>query len=200
MTDSWDWEERYAGSPELFGELPSPLLVEQQHLLTTGGKALAVGDGEGRNGLWLAERGLEVLSVDISPTALARARRDARRRGVSLEAREVDILTWDWPENAFDVVVYIFVHLPADERRRVHRAMIRSLRPGGHLMLECFHVEQLQRDTDGPPYRDLLYTEPELTRDFGDMQILKLQPVETEVRMNGEYLGPGAAIHLVARK
>lgn len=201
MDNSWDWEQRYAASTDLFGASPpSPLLVAHRHLLTPGSAALAVGDGEGRNGVWLAAQGLEVLSVDISPTALARARALARAQGLALEAREVDILEWDWPVAAFDLVVYIFVHLPEGERRRVHRAMAAALRPGGYLMLECFHRDQLDRDTGGPPYPELLYSEEELRQDFADMEILRLRQVETEVRKEGEYLGQGAAVHLVGRK
>lgn len=103
------WDERYAQKAYLFGEQPNAFLARQRHRLQSRVRALAVADGEGRNGVWLAEQGLEVVSVDGSPVAQLKARRLAKRRGVELTLELADLSTWTWPEQAFDAVAGIFI-------------------------------------------------------------------------------------------
>ena len=94
MSEFARWETRFAGPEYVFGTAPNEFLRAQAHLLPARGKALAVADGEGRNGVWLAEQGLDVLSVDFSPTAQAKAKALAKARGVALRTEEVDLVTW----------------------------------------------------------------------------------------------------------
>src|SRR5271165_6260566 len=111
------WEKRYAAPDYLYGTEPNAFLKAQAGLLPKTGKALAVADGEGRNGVWLAEQGLDVLSVDFSPTALAKAQALARLRGVTMRTMQADIVAWEWPNAEFDVVVGIFFQFVAPPER-----------------------------------------------------------------------------------
>lgn len=194
------WDDRYAATPNLFGDAPSPLLLEFRHLLSPGTRSLAVGDGEGRNGVWLAQQGLEVLSIDLSAVALGRARARAAARGVSLRTLCMDALEWDWPQAAFDLVTLVFVHLPAVQKTRLHQAIIRTLMPGGLCLLECFHRDQVACASGGPADPDLLYTLDMIAQDFSGFEIMKLARVETDVVLGGEPQGKGVAVHFVARK
>jgi SAM-dependent methyltransferase len=195
-----DWDSRYAATTKLFGDSPSPLLLEHRDLLRPGMEALAIGDGEGRNGVWLAAQGLHVLSVDLSPRALARARARAEGLQVELATLCVDVVEWGWPRAAFDLVACIFVHFPPATRPRVHRAIIDALKPGGLLMLEAFHRDQAARGTGGPSDPDMLYTLHELEESFADCLILSLEQTETDVEVDGRCSGRGAVVHLLARK
>lgn len=197
---STQWDERYSASDNLFGDKPSPLLLKHRSLLHPGMEVLAIGDGEGRNGVWLAEQGLHVLSVDISPVALARAEARAADRGVEVATLCVDVLEWDWPIAAFDLVVCVFVHFPQQTRPLVHRAMQHALKPGGLLMLEAFHRDQIGLDSGGPSDPSLLYTLHELEHAFVDCRILTLEQCETDVEIDGICQGKGAVVHLVARR
>ena len=199
MKDSQDWEQRYQAVDRLFDDEASDLLQSNESLLQPGMQALALGDGEGRNGVWLAGRRLDVMSVDISPTALARAQSRARQQGVSLQTRCADILTWQWPVSAYDLITCIFVHLPGTDRRLLHRRLQGALKPRGLVMIEGFHRRQLQRDSGGPRDADLLYDEDSLTEDFAGYDILLLEQRETEVRLAGQYQGHGCVIHFIAR-
>lgn len=195
-----DWEASYTAVDNLFGARPSTLLQSCAHLLAAGQKALAVGDGEGRNGVWLAEQGLEVLSVDLSPTALKRARDLARQRGVDIETLCADLCQWHWPEEAFDVVALIFVHFPPPLRRNLHHHMSAALKPGGLVIIEAFHVTQLQFDTGGPDDPAMLYHEDLLLEDFSGLEVLKNDKAITEVVKAGEPAGEGMAMRFVARR
>ncbi|MQX38511.1 class I SAM-dependent methyltransferase [Roseospira navarrensis] len=134
------WDDRYAASPRhLYGVEPSAFLTRQRHRLDRRQSVLAVADGEGRNGVWLAGQGLKVHAVDGSAVGLQKAMRLALDRGVNLRTTCADLTDWAWPEGVYDAAVCIFLHLRPEHRRDVHRAMARALRPGGVLILEAFH-------------------------------------------------------------
>ena len=88
------WNERFSSADYLFGTAPNAFLTRQEHLLRQGLRALAIADGEGRNGVWLAERGLDVLSIDFSPVALEKARQLAAHRAVALKTQLADLEHW----------------------------------------------------------------------------------------------------------
>src|SRR4029077_7771871 len=103
------WERRFSVPDYVFGTEPNAFLRSQAHMLPKFGAALAVADGEGRNGVWLAERGLDVLSIDWSPTALAKAQALAARRGVALRTEQVDLVRWQWAVAQFEVVAGVLL-------------------------------------------------------------------------------------------
>ena len=107
MSELARWEARFAAPGYHFGTEPNAFLKSQAHLLKPGQTALSIADGEGRNGVFLAEQGLDVLTMDFSPTALAKARALAKERGVTIRAEQADLDTWPWPIAAFDVVAAI---------------------------------------------------------------------------------------------
>ena len=108
--------------------------------------ALAPGDGEGRNGVWLAARGLEVDTPHLSTLGVAKARQLADERGVSIDAIEADALQWDWPEARSDVVALVFLHLVEADRRALHPGASRALKPGGLVVLEAFRPSRSAPD------------------------------------------------------
>ena len=89
------WQARFSEPGYAFGKEPNYFLTSCAQLLPRSGLALAMADGEGRNGIWLAEQGLEVLSIDFSPLAQAKARALAAERGVKVNFEIVDAHTWE---------------------------------------------------------------------------------------------------------
>jgi hypothetical protein len=195
-----DWEQRYAAAQRLFGDSPSELLVNERQRLRPGQRALAVGDGEGRNGIWLAEQGLRVTALDLSPTAQRRAAVRAAQRGVAVELVCTDLFQWNWPSERFDVITCIFVHLPPAPRRRLYELMWQAACPGGLIFIEAYHRDQAGRDTAGPQDPALLAEETELRDTFAAADILRLQRTTTDIFSDGEHRGHGDVIHFVARR
>jgi cyclopropane fatty-acyl-phospholipid synthase-like methyltransferase len=195
------WDERYAAEGYLFGTAPNAFLASQRHLLKPGQSALAVADGEGRNGIWLAQQGLDVLSVDISPVALEKAKKLAQDAGVPLRTELADLREWEWGENRFDVIAAIFIQFatPA-ERTIIHRAMRRALKPVGLLILQGYTPKQLEFKTGGPPDIDKLYTAQTLREDFAGMEILHLHEHEEVICEGTAHCGMSALVDMVARK
>ena len=195
------WDERYAQEGYVFGEQPNAFLARQKHRLQSRVRALAVADGEGRNGVWLAEQGLEVVSLDGSPVAQDKARRLAERRGVQLTFELADLSAWIWPEREFDVVAAIFIQFAGPElRTRMFEGMRRALKPGGLLLLEGYRPEQIAYATGGPSAVENLYTEAMLREAFADLQILELSAYDAVIEEGAGHSGRSALIDLVARQ
>ena len=162
-------------------------------------------DGEGRNSVWLAEQGLNVTAVEISPIAVAKARKLAAGRGVQVNFIVADLLAPDWPpaalESAFDWVVGIFIQFAgASERPRQFAAMQRATRAGGHILLQGYTPRQLEYKTGGPPMVENLYTPEILRAAFADWTIGELVEYESDIAEGSGHRGRSALIGMVARK
>jgi cyclopropane fatty-acyl-phospholipid synthase-like methyltransferase len=188
MSELERWEARYAEPGYLFGTEPNAFLKSKAHLLKPGQKALAVADGEGRNGVFLAELGLDVLAIDISPKALEKSSALARERGVTLRTERTNLATWSWPAAAFDVIVAIFIQFsPPKEREEIFAKIKRALKPGGLLLLEGYRPEQL-------------YTRALLEQEFAGFSSLEIEEHDSVVSEGSRHVGMAALIDLVGRK
>jgi len=200
-TDFDRWQARYAVDDYVFGREPNAFLKANAHLLQAGQKALAIADGEGRNGVFLAGQGLDVLSVDFSPNAQEKARKLAAARGVVLRVEQVDIINWDWPAAAFDVIAAIFFQFagPVD-RVKIFAGIKRALKPGGLLLLEGYRPKQLEYKTGGPSQAENLYTRELLQAAFGDFASIDIREYDAEIQEGPGHAGLSALIDVVGRK
>lgn len=195
------WDERYATDDYLFGTAPNACLLAQRHLLMPGMSCLAVADGEGRNGVWLAEQGLQVLAVDASVVAQEKAKKLAAQRGVQLQFELADLAQWEWGENKYDVVAAIFIQFAPPKLREQMFANIKCcLKPGGLLLLQGYTPRQLEYGTGGPPSAENMYTEALLRDAFSDMQWLHFAEHDDVIHEGAGHHGMSALIDLVARK
>nr|WP_237182271.1 class I SAM-dependent methyltransferase [Roseomonas marmotae] len=157
----------------MFGQAPNRYLESLAPRLPRQGEALALGDGEGRNGVWLAQRGLRVTAVDWSAAGLARAGELAAARGVTLATEAADLTRWPWPEARYDLIAWIFLHLPPEDRAAVVAGALRALAPGGLLVLECFSPAQQGRPSGGPKDAALLWTRGLAEAAFAPLEVLE---------------------------
>jgi SAM-dependent methyltransferase len=201
MSELARWNERFSAPGYHFGKAPNAFLESQAHLLRRGQTALSIADGEGRNGVFLAEQGLDVLSIDFSPPALAKARELAASRGVALATEQADVLNWTWPVARFDVIAAIFIQFAgAEERPRIFSGIRQALRPGGLLLMQGYRPEQLAYATGGPKQVGNLYTRALLEEAFSDFASLDIREHDDVIREGDAHCGMSALIDLVARK
>jgi SAM-dependent methyltransferase len=195
------WQERFSTPDYAFGKRPNEFLVRCRPLLPPAGKVLAVADGEGRNGVWLARQGLDVLSLDFSPAAQAKARALAAEHRVAVTFVEADVHAWPYPEDAFDVVAEIFTQFSTPpERERKWTGMRRALKRGGLLIVQGYTPKQLDHGTGGPKQIEQLYTRDMLMRAFGDLTDVSIIEEERELHEGPAHSGMSAIIGLTARK
>lgn len=195
------WNERYASSDYVFGESPNEFVCASASHLATGQSVLCVADGEGRNSVWLAERGLQVTAFDFASNAVDKARRLAQQRNVSVDFHVADIETWPFESARYDAVVAIFIQfLGPKARDDVFARMQSAVKSGGLFLLEGYRPEQLQYRTGGPGAIENLYTREWIEHAFADWQILSLREYDAVLSEGTRHSGMSALIDVVARK
>jgi cyclopropane fatty-acyl-phospholipid synthase-like methyltransferase len=195
------WDTRFAQPDYVFGTAPNAFLAAQRPRLKPGQKALALADGEGRNGVWLAQQGLDVLSVDFSPAAQDKARRLAAQSGVAIRTELADLTRRAWESDTFDIAAAIMIQFSrSPERETIFAGMKRALKRGGLVILQGYRPEQVALKTGGPPTAENMYTEEMLRREFGDMRILHLRAHDDTIAEGAGHHGMSALIDMVAEK
>jgi len=200
LSDAAAWDARYAGAGHAFGTAPNRHLEAQAPRLRPGMRALALGDGEGRNGVWLAERGLEVTAVDWSAAGLAKAGALAASRGVALRTVAADLTAWDPPRGAFDLVAWIFVHLPPADRALVAGRAAAALAPGGLLVLEGFTPAQEGRRSGGPRDPSLLLSAALVRHHFAGLELLECLEGTVRLDEGPKHQGEAEVVRAVLRQ
>ena len=193
------WDERYSGETYAYGTEPNDFLIEMSGQLPTG-KILCLGEGEGRNAVWLAQQGHEVTAVDASSVGLKKAQRLANSRGVQIKTVHADLSTFVVDSGTWDGVVSIFCHLPPGLRADVHRRCVAGLRPGGVMLLEAYTPRQLDYATGGPPTVELMMDSETLRIELAGLEFLHLRECERGIHEGPFHDGIGAVVQAVARK
>jgi SAM-dependent methyltransferase len=190
------WDERYAGEDYVYGTEPNAFLAGALRGLAPG-RALCLGEGEGRNAVHLAGLGHAVLAVDASAVGLAKAERLARSRGVVVETRVSDLADLEIAAGSWDLVVSIFCHVPAALRRELHRRVVAGLRPGGRFILEAYTPRQLEFRTGGPPVAELMMDLEDLRIELAGLALVHAVELEREVLEGRLHVGRGAVVQVV---
>lgn len=191
------WDERYGTEELIWKAEPNRFLVEELNALVPG-KALDVACGEGRNAVWLASKGWRVTGADFSRAGLAKAQRLATDRGVEVTWVEADVVEWRPPAASFDLVVVMYLHLPAEQRRRALAHAAAALVPGGVLLVVGHDTSNLLKGTGGPQDPAVLFTPEEIVEDLSGLQIERAAQVErTVVSDTGEATAIDALVRAV---
>ncbi|HMP89822.1 MAG TPA: class I SAM-dependent methyltransferase [Kiritimatiellia bacterium] len=197
--DATLWDQRFSHPEPAYGDQPSLFLVEHAHLFKPDQRVFVPADGEGRNGLWLARRGLDVTCVDLSAIGLNKIQSTADREQLRVQTLRKDLFTWDWPKARYDHIVAVYFHMTPEHRKRIHRAMCDALVPGGYIFLEAFHKDQFGLKSGGPRDPSMLFDQEMLRDDFGQMKIEVLQRVEIRLKEGRLHQGPAVLMRMLAR-
>jgi SAM-dependent methyltransferase len=200
MTEQNKWDQRYGEAGFAYGTEPNDFLAASLHQLPPKGTILCLGDGEGRNSVFLAQHGHTVTAVDSSSVGLEKARALAAERGVTITTCFADLTDYQLPENTYDAIISIFCHLPPHIRRQLHDRIPSSLRKGGVFLLEGYTPRQLDHGTGGPPIRELLMEIDELRRELQQLDIIHGTEQEREIYEGRLHTGLGSVAQLIAIK
>lgn len=200
MSTANPWDSRYAGEAFMYGTAPNDFLREQVALLPAGGKVLCLAEGEGRNAVFLAERGFVVTGVDGSKVGLEKAQKLAAQHRVKLETIVADLREFDLGTAKWGAIVSIWCHVPPDLRAGLHPKIVAALEPGGVLLLEHYHPKQLGYGTGGPPDAKLLVTRADLERDFASLNVLHAFEGERDIHEGAGHAGKSFVTQFIARR
>ena len=195
------WNQRFSKDGYVFGTEPNEWLARQASVWPQGSRILCVADGEGRNSVWLARQGYQVDAFDISEVGVAKARRLAQEQQVQVDYAVAGCDDYAWQNDRYDGIAAIFVQF-ADPalRTRLFDRMVRSLKPGGTLILAGYTPKQLDYGTGGPSILSHLYTPEMLRQAFATLHIQVLQEYEAELAEGDGHRGQSALIGLVASR
>jgi len=193
------WNARYSEDEYVYGVAPNQFFADQIEKFSKG-KVLLPAEGQGRNAVFAANLGWEVFAFDFSPKAREKALVLAEAEKVEIHYDLMDYDNLHLPEGEYDLAALIYAHMSPEQRPRVHREVVKALKPGGRLILEGFHKNQLGKDSGGPKSLDMLFNEKELEEDFAGMEIIILEAKEVELDEGPYHRGIASVIRLVARK
>jgi len=195
----YPWDERYGREGWAFGTEPNDFLRQEAHRIPPG-RVLCLGEGEGRNAVFLAELGYEVIGVDKSQVGMDKAQDLARQQGVSIETVVSSIEEFDLAGGEWQGIISVFFHLVPDLRKRVFKSVAQGLAPGGILILEGFTPRQMAYDTGGPSDPARLLDLSILEEDLPGLEFLFAQETERDVLEGRLHTGRASVVQLVARR
>jgi len=160
------WDDRYRTPGFAYGTAPNDFLVEVEPMVPRQARILSLAEGEGRNAVWLAQQGHDLLAVDGSSVGLEKARGLASERGVSIQTVVADLKDFAIELAAFDAIVSIWAHVPPSLRVSLHARCVAGLKPGGLFVLEAYAPSQATRLSGGPKDPSLCMTTATLTAEL----------------------------------
>lgn len=196
------WDERYAEDGFAFGTEPNDFLREVADSLPVG-RTLCLGDGEGRNGVFLAQLGHHVVTVDLSPVGVVKARRLAADRKVEIDARVADLDGFDLGHDDWDCIVSVFCHLPRTLRHAVHSAIPGALRRGGCFVFEAYRAANIGRGVGGPQNAEMTVELEDVLGDLGVAAGLTIEigrEIERDIVEGKYHNGLSATTQVLARR
>lgn len=199
------WDQRYSAREYAYGIEPNEFFRNQLIKLELKGKILLPGEGEGRNGVYAAKKGLEVLAVDQSEAGRNKALALAQRENVHIQYQVGDFSRMDFGNKIFDVAAMIFVHFPPDIVSACHRKIIDMVRPGGYIILEGFSKNNLKLREEnpkvgGPGDINMLYSVEEIRESFPDFDIIQLEEKQVDLGEGQFHVGLASVVRFVGRK
>ena len=164
--DQTRWDQHYNIEEFLFGTEPIRFLEENIRLLGRG-KALDLAMGEGRNGVYLAIHGFDVLGLDISPVGLSKAHYLAEYHNVKIKTQVVDLENYQLEKNTYDLILCTYYM-----QRDLFEQMKESIKPGGMILIETYNIDYLRYANFSRKY---LLDHNELLKIFKDFKIIRYQ-------------------------
>lgn len=168
------WDERYSAAQYVYGKEPNDYFASELNKCEPG-RILMPGEGEGRNAVHAARSGWKVDAFDQSPVGREKALAFASEEGVRINYTLSTLEAFPFPANHYDAIGLIFFHAHAPDRRYLHTQAVSAIKPGGTVILEAFHKDQLGKNTGGPGVGEMLFDEDMLLADFAELQPLVLE-------------------------
>lgn len=198
------WDERFSSEEYIYGEEPNEYVKEQLTKLKPG-RILFAAEGEGRNAVFAATKGWEVVAFDPSEAGKMKALQLAASKGVSIDYDVTDVANADYPLESFDALVLIYAHFQEDSRREYHQKLAGFVKKGGYILLEGFSESHMANQKEnpkagGPKNIKMLYNLEELKEDFKDFEFVLSEETTTELNEGDHHVGKADVIRILAKK
>lgn len=199
------WDERFASEEYVYGVEPNVYLKQAMDKYLTGGKMLFPGEGEGRNAVYAARKGFEVVACDQSIEGKRKTEKLAEQAGVTVDYHVGNLLDMDCKGAPFDAVALIYTHFPEEVRKQIHQKIAGLVVEGGLIVMEVFSKKQIENQkanpaSGGPRNIDMLYNKEIILNDFDEFEPLEINETETFLKEGIGHNGMASVIRFVGRK
>jgi hypothetical protein len=195
------WDKKFSREGYFYGFEPNAFIASKTDLLAPQGEVLCLGEGEGRNAVYLASKGFDVTALDASPIGMSKALMMATNKGVSFQVELLDLEQWK-PTKSYDAVVTSYLHLEDPLRTQAFKQALQTLKTDGYFIGEFFSLNQIPRDSGGPKKPELLYTLASLESIFSmnDCEIIHLQEEDVPLDEGKGHQGDALVIRVIVKK
>lgn len=193
------WDQRYGGPDYAYGKNPNDFLKSMVHIIPKG-KVFCLGEGEGRNAVFLAQLGYEVTALDYSSAGLLKTRQLASENKVKINVIQTDVTHYQFEKAHWQGIISIFFHIPKKERKALHRKCINALAKGGIFILEAYSPRQIEFATGGPKDPDFLMGLEDVKSELDGLKFEVAHEIEREVHEGQYHNGIGSVIQIAAVK
>jgi len=195
-----NWDEVYNTQDYVYGKTPNSFLFSVADYIAKGSNVLSIGEGEGRNAVFIAKLGANVTALDQSTVALKKAELLATQNQVTIKRVVADLNTFDFEPNSYDVIVVIFCHLLSPLRRKLHQNIILALKPKGAVVMELYSKAQINNNTGGPKSEDMLVSLDEIKNDFAKLDLKIAKEIDREIQEGVKHSGKSNVIQVLGVK
>jgi 2-polyprenyl-3-methyl-5-hydroxy-6-metoxy-1,4-benzoquinol methylase len=199
------WDIRYSKNEYAYGIEPNEFLKETIEKHQFSGSILFAAEGEGRNAIFAAKKGLEVTAFDISIEGKNKADKLAEAQNVSIDYQVGDFFSLDCSKRQYDSAVLVFAHFPPPILSKYHQKISELIKSSGLIILEGFSKNHLSYQKDnpkvgGPSKIEMLFSKESILQDFPNFEIVQLEECEVELNEGLYHQGTGSVIRFIGRK
>ena len=195
------WNAKFYTKDFIYGEAPNNFVKENIELLVNTKTVMCLGEGEGRNAIYLADKGMEVEALDISDVALKKLRRRAKESYLFIKTRHTLFEYWQ-PDTHYDAVVCTYLHLPKHNQKMLFEKALMALNPHGYFIAELFSESQIHFSSGGPKNIALLYDLNDILDIVKTLpcKIIKLAQEVIVLNEGDKHVGRASVIRIILQK
>lgn len=193
------WDQRYAVDEYVYGTEPSIYFKQVINNLKPG-KLLVPGAGEGRDAVYAASLGWEVHAFDQSSEGQRKALMLAETNNVNIKYETLNADDFTCTGQKYDLIAIVFMHFESNLRMHFHNELVKCLTPGGLLLVEAFHKNQIANNSGGPKNPDMLVTSEILAADFNKLSILENKEIQINFTKGSHHSGLAEVVRFLGMK
>jgi 2-polyprenyl-3-methyl-5-hydroxy-6-metoxy-1,4-benzoquinol methylase len=195
------WNQKFSREGLLYGENANDFIKENCIHTKKGGDVLCLGEGEGRNALFLAKEGLHVEALDASDVGLGKLEKRAGENALEIVTHHCLFDEWK-NKKLYDCVVCSYMHLAKNEQAYMFKKIINILKTRGYFIAEFFSTEQLNFQSGGPRDINLLYDLCHVKKILSTLEckIFKLSQEIVDLSEGRGHNGEASVIRIIFQK
>lgn len=199
------WDTRYSVEDYAYGTDPNVFFKDSIEKYKIKGKLLLPAEGEGRNAVYAAKKGLDVTAFDTSIEGKKKALKLAAKENVSINYEVGDFFDLELTNHQYDAAALIYAHFPTPLLSNYYKKTGDLILPNGIIILEGFSKNNLNyREKNptigGPNNSDMLFSKESILKDFPDFEVILLEETEVELKEGNFHNGTGSVIRFIGRK